>query len=272
MGKRAIERHYSSDKRERRPRSAMPSNKSRKPLELLRARYADSLANKRQALARARDAFEADPADPLPHRELTMQLHRLAGSAAAYGYEHLGACARVAVDLLRDPRASLADPRAAVVRHDLAAPAIQAVLDELDRANASVGKRTALHIVLVEDDPAQAELTGAELETNGCVIRLASDAVTLRKILTAWSCEAVVLDYWLRGESADEIALTLRREPRFASIALVCYSQERDPYILHSALAAGCDAAIGKDEGPARLLAVVRACVARPDRSGATFG
>lgn len=80
----------------------------------------------------------------------------------------------------------------------------------------------------------------------------------LLKILTTWPCQAVELDYWLRGESADESALTLRREPRFASIALICYGQERDHYILHSALAAGCDAAIGKPGTPARCGARMR--------------
>ena len=101
---------------------------------------------------------------------------------------------------------------------------------------------------------------------------LASDTGTFRKVLTTWPCQVVVLDDRLRGESADEIALTLRREPRFASVALVWYSQDRDHYILHNALAAGCDAAIGKDQGPTRLLAAVRACVARADRSGIMFG
>lgn len=87
-----------------------------------------------------------------------MQLRRLAGSAAAAsGYEHLGACAHVADDLLRTPQAD-------AVQHDLLDRAVEAVLGELDRADVHVGERAPVHIVLVEDDPAQAELIAAELE------------------------------------------------------------------------------------------------------------
>jgi CheY-like chemotaxis protein len=251
----------------------MSSNESGKSFEVLRARYAASLASKRRALALARDAFDANPADASSRRELTLQLHRLAGSAMAYGYEDLGARARGADELLRNGRT----PAASNPAHaGTLGCAIHAVLDELDRAtiraSARVGESAPLNIVLVEDDPAQAMLTAAELRAQGCVIRLASDADALRKLLMAWPCHAIVLDYWLRGESADEIASALRRDPRFASIALVCYSQERDQHIQRSALAAGCDAAIGKHEGSARLLAAVRACVMRPDRAGGAAG
>ena len=57
--------------------------------EQLRVRYAQSLPSKHSALGDAWRAFEADP-DATNGRELQMMVHRLAGSAPAYGYPVLG--------------------------------------------------------------------------------------------------------------------------------------------------------------------------------------
>lgn len=98
-------------------------------LELLRRRYVHSFPAKRAALADAWLAFVALPDDPARARELSMQVHRLCGSAAAYGYVRLGECACAADRLVGD---ELAVPRfagAARVQHFEAV--VRAVLDEL---------------------------------------------------------------------------------------------------------------------------------------------
>ena len=240
--------------------------------EHLRARYAASLAEKCQALTQAWHAFAAAPDDATAHAEFAEQIHRLCGSAPAYGYARLGALAR-AVDrllghwqaldpALRDPPAHLADR--------LGAP-IRVLLDDLDIAAVPAVDATALRIVLVEDDPNQAVLFAAELEARGCEVRVESSADALVQTLAQWPCHAVVLDFWLRGETAAEIAAMLRHEVRFARIALVCFTVEREAQVMRAVLDAGCDAALAKGAGPDRLLAVLRECVARPDRSGPSF-
>ena len=83
----------------------------------------------------------------------------------------------------------------------------------------------------------------------------------------------VVLDYGLCAETVAGIAVSLRREPQFARVALVCYSIERDPQILRAVRKAGCDAVVAKDDGVERLLESLRtsveqaagACPAPPD-------
>jgi len=243
----------------------------------LHARYAASLARKLEVLDAAWRVFQADPHDQAHRRELEMHVHRLAGSALAYGYEYLGECARTVDQLLHDWHESAPETRdpPADFALRLAAP-LRQLLDELGRANAEVvareaGHREALRVLLVEDDPVQAMLTGARLETGGCMVRIENNADVLWQTLTRWPCHAVVLDYWLRGETATEIAAMLRREPQFARIALICFSAESNERVLRAALDAGCDAALGKAAGAERLLAIVRACVARPDRSGEEF-
>jgi CheY-like chemotaxis protein len=237
-------------------------------LELLHQRYANSLRAKGAALADAWRMFAADPADAACARELSMQVHRLCGSAAAYGYRRLGECACAADRLIAD---ELALPEQAggdaLVRRF--ATSVQDVLGELAAAStsgrsASIAARARdLHVVLVEDDPAQASLTAAELEARGCSVRVESNADRLWETLAQRPCDAVVLDYWLRAETAAEIALSLRREPQFARIALICYSVERDPQILRAVGEAGCDAVVAKDDGVERLLESMRVSIER---------
>lgn len=243
-------------------------------LQQLRERYACGLALKRSALARMWRAFAAAPdSAAAARRNLHMHLHRLRGSALAYGYAPLSDRARSADELLRQWSAlplALRDSPQQLVAH-LQAP-MQAVLDELERAAADVPiaqrareRGDPLRLLLVDDDPAQAHLTSAELQAHGCTVRVETDTHRLWQTLVQWPCDAVVLDYWLRGETADEVAAMLRREASFARTALVCFSVEREAGVLRAALAAGCDAAIAKAEGSERLLDVVRECIARRD-------
>ncbi|MET0226626.1 MAG: Hpt domain-containing protein, partial [Dokdonella sp.] len=98
----------------------------------LHARYAASLARKLEVLDAAWRVFEADPHDAAHRRELETHVHRLAGSAFAYGYEHLGECARTADQLLHgwdESAAETREPPAAFALR-LAAP-VRQLLDEL---------------------------------------------------------------------------------------------------------------------------------------------
>lgn len=237
-------------------------------LELLHRRYAHSLREKSAALAEAWRMFAADPSDAACARELSMQVHRLCGSAAAYGFRRLGESACVADRIIAGELAASERPDGdALVRR--LATSVQDVLGELAAASATA--RTAstaqeardLNVVLVEDDPAQASLTAAELEARGCSVLVQSDADRLWQSLARWPCDAIVLDYWLRTETATEIALSLRREPQFARIALICYSAERDPRILRAVAEAGCDAVVAKHDGVGRLLDSLRASIER---------
>jgi chemotaxis protein histidine kinase CheA len=90
---------------------------------VLRAGYAESLATKRGALVEAWRAFEARP-DEDTARALQVLVHRLAGSAPAYGYEPLGTAAAVvdAVLLERDRMPPDARASAALVAQAIEAP------------------------------------------------------------------------------------------------------------------------------------------------------
>ena len=79
----------------------------------LHARYAASLPAKRRALDAAWQAFASAP-DEGTFRELQLAVHRLAGSARAYGYVSLGARAQAADALLIRETVPMRDPGAFV--------------------------------------------------------------------------------------------------------------------------------------------------------------
>lgn len=245
----------------------------------LRKRYAASLQQKHEQLSEAWRVFADAPGSADARREIQTQIHRLAGSASSYGYEDIGERARAADRVLNEfeRSASVTDAQTAALAAQLDEP-VRQVLAEIDRTiredpqAAPAESDSRLRVLLIEDDPGQAVLIGAQLEARGCVVRMERGADALWQALALWPCHAIVLDYWLRGETATDIVPLLRREPRFAHIALVCSSIRNDERLRREAIASGCDDAVGKAEGPDRLLAVLRANVARPDRSGRQFG
>ncbi|MEO7324864.1 MAG: response regulator [Dokdonella sp.] len=250
-------------------------NESSERFDLLRQRYAGLLSEKQRVMTQAWAAFAAMPSDAGARGELQQQLHRLCGSAQAYGYADLGKHACSADSLLRRWEGLLPALRDAPtdLAERLNAP-IQAMLAGFDETRIGAAEHAsdpppgALRVLLIEDDLVQAVMIGAKLEAHGCKVRCESGTDLLWQTLILWPCHAIVIDYWLRGETATEVVANLRREPRFARLALVCYSVESDPQVLRAVTEAGCDALVAKSEGSARLFGVIRACVARADRSG----
>lgn len=250
-------------------------NESSEHFDFLRLRYAGSLSEKQRAITQAWAAFSAAPSDPGARGELQQQLHRLCGSAHAYGYADLGEHACSADSQLRrweGHSPALRDAPTDLVER--LAESVRAVLAGLGEAHAasvdhaSEAGPTALRVLLIEDDPVQSALIAADLEARGCKVRRESGADLLWQTLTLWPCHAIVLDYWLHGETATEVVANLRREPRFTRLALICYSVESDAQVLRAVTEAGCDAVVQKSERSTRLFEVIRACVARSDRSG----
>ncbi|HKE47324.1 MAG TPA: hypothetical protein VKB52_04625 [Rhodanobacteraceae bacterium] len=105
--------------------------------EALRARYARSFASKHKALAAVWYALEAAP-DAKGTRELQLLVHRLAGSAPAYGYVQLGALARSIDGTLsewHDEPAARRGDAAKIV--DAVREPMQAILDALQQQAAA---------------------------------------------------------------------------------------------------------------------------------------
>ena len=237
-------------------------------VSLLRERYQASLASKRVALEAAWSAVGATPEDPDARAELRSQLHRLAGSAPAYGYKALGdaaarACARL---LARAEDGSRNEVGLAALE-----PLVGNVLHELGRLVHDVaqpgGHRPApntvpLRILLLEDDDEQARAIEAALVAEGCAMRCVKHVESLWEAITTWPCDALLIDYWLGNSTAESIVRLLRDEPSFSGIALLCLTVETDPARLRAVLDHGCDRVLSKRETPHAIVDAVRSVIA----------
>lgn len=232
-------------------------------LELLRARYLASLPSKRDQVAKAWSALRAAPADAMARSELRTLLHRLAGSAPAYGHAELGGLAAEASQQLGDAGVGSTDLLEGIAGH------IERVLHMLEAIPSDGGAALTepatapLRVILVEDDPEQAELIAAALGAHGCTLRHAEHSESLWEVLTTWPCDAVILDYWLAAGTAREIVALVRDEPTFASIALLCLTVETDVNVLAAVIEGGCDAVLGKHLEPDAIVEALRTQVMR---------
>lgn len=237
-------------------------DESKQRFELLRARYAASFADKLHALDGVWRAFLAEPADAAVRRELQQQLHRLSGSAPAYGYAALGALARAADNAMHAwPTASSPADEQPV---QLAA-SMRRMLDELAQMAARAQAREQhapgrLRVLVLEDEGIAAQYRPhvACLEANACVVRCEREADRLRETLLIWPCHAFVFDFWRRDDGTGDIVAMLRGEPGFAGVARICLSERRDAALLRTAIDAGCDAALSCSDDPELLLSAVR--------------
>lgn len=238
----------------------------------LQARYVASLPLKRLELAQAWARLADQPPSDRRSR-LQDMLHRLAGSAPAYGLEEVGKHARAADLVLIGWDGRAADPgSAAELAQSLEQP-MRALLGALDAAgrHADAGQSAAatdapLRVIVVDGDRKLRESTARSLCAHGCAVEVADHSSALWQLLATWPCDVVLLDYWLRGETAHDVAAMVRRESSFSPIALVCCTSERDPLLLQATANAGCDAVIDRPATPERLLALLHACVERRRR------
>lgn len=201
--------------------------------------------------------------DAAARSELRILLHRLAGSAPAYGHAELGGLAADASQQLGDAGVATSDLVDGIAER---VERVLHLLDAIPRESGATPAESAsvpLRVILVEDDPEQAEMISAALVARGCSLRHAEHSESLWEVLTTWPCDAVILDYWLANGTAREIVSLVRDEPTFASIALVCLTVETDVNVLAAVIDGGCDAVLGKHLEADAIVDAVRTQVMR---------
>ena len=122
---------------------------------------------------------------------------------------------------------------------------------------------TMSRILVVEDEPAIAELVALNLRHAGFEVTLAHDAEAAQAEVDAVVPELVILDWMLPGQSGLQLARRWRSQARTKSlpvIMLTARAQEADKV---SGLDAGADDYLTKPFALAELLARLRALVSR---------
>lgn len=131
-------------------------------------------------------------------------------------------------------------------------------------------------VLIVEDEPAIAELISVNLRHSGFRPIWAIDSVTAQTELDAVLPDVILLDWMLPGESGLTLAKRWRAHPRTKSVPIIMLTARGDEIDRVAGLDAGADDYITKPFSTKELLARIRAVLRRraPERdlSAATAG
>ena len=118
-------------------------------------------------------------------------------------------------------------------------------------------------ILVVEDEPAIAELIAVNLQHGGFDAVVAQDSVTAQRELDAVLPDAILLDWMLPGQSGLSLARHWRKQPRTKSIPILMLTARGDEPDKIAGLDAGADDYITKPFSTQELLARIRAVLRR---------
>ncbi len=125
-------------------------------------------------------------------------------------------------------------------------------------------------ILVVEDEPAIAELISVNLRHNGFAPIWAEDGTAAQRELDAVLPDAILLDWMLPGQSGLQLARKWRQDARSKSVPILMLTARGDEPDKVAGLDAGADDYITKPFSTQELLARIRAVLRRraPEHSG----
>lgn len=118
-------------------------------------------------------------------------------------------------------------------------------------------------VLIVEDEPAIAELIAVNLRHNGFRPTWAMDSVSAQCELDAVLPDVILLDWMLPGESGLTLAKRWRSAPRTKQVPIIMLTARGDEMDRVAGLDAGADDYIAKPFSTKELLARIRAVIRR---------
>ncbi len=130
--------------------------------------------------------------------------------------------------------------------------------------------RNMPRVLIVEDEPAIAELLSVNLRHSGFQPTWAMDSVTAQCELDAVLPDVILLDWMLPGESGLSLARKWRADPRTKAVPIIMLTARGDEQDRVSGLDAGADDYITKPFSTKEMLARIRAVLRRraPEQAG----
>jgi two-component system phosphate regulon response regulator PhoB len=127
-------------------------------------------------------------------------------------------------------------------------------------------------ILIVEDEPAIAELVAVNLRHNGLAPVWAEDGESAQREIDAVLPDAILLDWMLPGQTGVALARRWRADPRTKGIPILMLTARGDESDKVQGLDAGADDYITKPFSTQELLARIRAVLRRrsPEKSDET--
>jgi two-component system phosphate regulon response regulator PhoB len=125
-------------------------------------------------------------------------------------------------------------------------------------------------VLIVEDEPAIAELIAVNLRHSGFQPTWAMDSVTAQCELDAVLPDVILLDWMLPGESGLSLAKKWRANPRTKAVPIILLTARGDESDRVAGLDAGADDYITKPFSTKEMLARIRAVLRRraPEQDG----
>ena len=118
-------------------------------------------------------------------------------------------------------------------------------------------------ILVVEDEPAIAELIAVNLQHGGFDAVVAQDSVTAQRELDTVLPDAILLDWMLPGQSGLSLARHWRKQERTRNIPILMLTARGDEPDKIAGLDAGADDYITKPFSTQEMLARIRAVLRR---------
>ena len=118
-------------------------------------------------------------------------------------------------------------------------------------------------ILVVEDEPANAELIAINLRHAGHQVRLAADAEQARREVDAVLPDLVLLDWMLPGQSGLALARQWRADSRTSSLPIIMLTARGEESDMVAGLDAGADDYLAKPFSNKELVARIRAVLRR---------
>lgn len=128
-------------------------------------------------------------------------------------------------------------------------------------------------ILIVEDEPAIAELVKCSLRDGGWDCRAVADATAAWEFMLGRRPQLVLLDWMLRDQSGLHLLLKIRREPSLNQLPVIMLSGKTGEHDKLRGLAGGADDYMTKPFSPRELLARTHALLRRTcaDADGAAL-
>lgn len=117
------------------------------------------------------------------------------------------------------------------------------------------GQAGRVTVLLVEDDPAVAEMYRLRLETDGCAVTVAVTGEMGLQAAGERPPHVVVLDYRLPGLNGADVLRALRAEERTRQVPVLMLSAYDEPALMEQGLALGAAAWLVKSRVTPRELA-----------------
>jgi two-component system, OmpR family, phosphate regulon response regulator PhoB len=130
-----------------------------------------------------------------------------------------------------------------------------------------------MKILVVEDEPAMAELLSYNLESEGFDVVSAMDGEEAMLVVEEQKPDMLLLDWMIPKISGIEICRRVRRDPVFRNLPVIIITARGEEADRIRGLDVGADDYVSKPFSPAELMARIRAVLRRnnPEASGETL-